>query len=338
MAIYDMQGLDDIADQADFGNKVTLLEIVGTATFNAGQGRVGGTSMSIASGSQLKTVAAYTDPYASVAFFLKVDALPSASTRIILIATNSSGSASASDSGINLEPDGSLWFFGSGSAVSSVSLFPAGSVTAGEYCYICFSTFVSQSGSVDIRLNNSVAHIEADTLRFSGSRYAFIFGFTGMQIDDPVITDDNTHFNYTPSIIEHKVSNLDRAQADFATLGAGAGYEEIDDLIHDGDTSYIYATTPGDASEFGLEDASAAATEIRAVKVSSVASREGTGVNGLEVSLRTSVGTEVTSVGQALVDGVYVKGDSGIVTINPDTGLPFTISEFNALYARCEVV
>lgn len=339
MAIIEMQGLDDIADGTDFINKVTELSVTSTPTILAGQGRNGGNALQIANNTYLKTVLAITTDFASIAFHINIDAYDT--TDILVVFSGNSGlSASTYHGGVRLGDDGSLIVFRENNIDEQI-VFPAGSIVPGEYYYFCASIYRNGTGTLEVRLNNATVTVNADfyDASYGSTCYAAIRGKTDRKFDDIVFTDDNTHVNYSPSLIYHIPVASDLAQADFTPVNAGAGYAELDELIADGDATYIHATDIGDASEFGFGTLPAEVTEVRAVKLVTTASREGSGgTNGVLSTLKTGSDTDVASTNQPLTDGVYTQESSTIVTVNPDTAAAFTVSELEASYVRCEVV
>lgn len=330
MAIIDVHGMDNYSNIADLqaGSSLSLVPS-GTLTIEDGAGKFGGKALRILNG-YLRYPASTT---ASFGFHFKINSLSGAIE--ILRAHSSSNHISAT-----INADGSMTLSRDRDNEQN-TIVPAGTFVTDTWYYFCLSGLQSSPGYIKVRINNATYLWENIDTVYTGTAYWYLqSGSSFIDIDDLVFSNDGNYYLKNPHIIEHKVAVLDRAAQDFATFNGGAGYAEIDELVPDGDTSYIYATNPGDISEFEVSDPSVDMTEVYGIKLTSVASRDGTGgTNGLRVSLMTGENdTEVAYTAQALVDSTYTTEHSSVVTVNPDTAAEFTISEASNLYLKVEVV
>lgn len=133
-------------------------------------------------------------------------------------------------------------------------------------------------------------------------------------------------FFYTP--------NQDTAAADFLPSAASAmGFEMIDDAVPDDDTTYIYSATPGEVSEFDLEDGDASITSIAAVMLIGRSRKTDSGDGNVQMSLISgaSVGAGADN---PLSTGYFTYSD--IFHIDPATGSAITLSAFNSMKMRFE--
>lgn len=336
MAFRDIQGFDNMSTQADFEMLTTGYGITGALTFTAGVGKVSGTAMTISSGVLNRT--ANSGSTNSTGFWFKPGA--TLATTLVEYNHNLNGSTGYVSCRIAIDTDGSIKVYGQGNGLIS-TIFPAGTIVADEWYYFAeSSTSASNSGSVTVRINDQTASASGDMkVSVLSTSYWHLKANSTYLIDDLVTTNDTTYYNYQNIIVAHLKPTSDRAQADFTPLGAGAGYEEIDEDVSDEDTSYISASTVGAASEFELGPLASDLVSVLGIRITTVAAREGTGgTNNLETSIHTSSGTEVVADSQTLVDGSYTASSSSLILTNPDTATGFTLSDVNGLYIRTEVV
>lgn len=330
MAILEIQGLDNYGVGDAFTEQFS--PVVGsTVTFNETAGKRGGTAMQV--NGLLLFVNHPMDAQGDEGSIAANCMFPTVTDRTLFrVHRNTSTTNTSSSLGIvYLKADGSITVAGD-SEIEHV-IFPEGTIVANEYYYICFSFIMSNTGTLTVRVNNATAsHIGPDTFNYTTAYLSF--GGDDTWYDDIVVDNTADYYQNPPRVIEHIVPDSDRAAQDFAPLGAGAGYVEVDDLIPDNDTSYISASTVGDISEFGLSNLPADVTEVHAAKVVTYGAREGTGgTNGVDTSFHTSVGTQLGTVNQPLTDGVYTIGESAVVDLTA-----YTIADVNGFYVKNEVV
>lgn len=333
MAIIDLHGMDTYSSFADMqASSAQSISGSGTATISAGEGKLLGNAL-LLNGS-------ITYPAATTRGFAFWCKIPTLATFYLIFSSVTSGIA-GNHIAVQVTSDGAVVLYrdrGNG----STQAFPAGTIVAGEYFFFSMSGIqgAGTAGQINVRVNNAYYEWQGvDTVYVGTANWKIQSPAGGIYIDDLVVTSDAVYYLNPPRVVETILPNSDRATQDFVPLNGGAGYVEINEGVPDGDTTYISATTPGDASEFNLGDLVNNLGDIACVKLSSSASREGSGgTNGVKTSLHTSGGTEVGSTTQSLTDGVYTIGTSALITTNPDTATSFQVSEVNGLYVRNEVV
>lgn len=335
MAIIDMHGLDNYSTSDDFLEGAMYGTLMyGSATILSGQGRLGGKAMMLDSSSFIYWL--MPDSSSSVAFHGKFSALTG--TRYIVTGGNSTTSIGMTHFRIYVTTDGAVYVaFEDGT--SPVVLFPAGSIVVGEYFYFCASVYSSNTGTISARLNNVTNTVSGDTWRLS-TKYMYLPENSGqMVMDDIVITSDTSHYLLPPQVIQYLPPTADTAQADFVPQGGGSGYEEVDDLVEDGEVSYITGTQIGESSEFTVGAVNPVITSITAMNVVGFAKRVGTeGTNGVEISIVTEADNEVSSMIPALSDTGFTTGISSIGTINPDDGAAFEPSDLATTKIKVTIV
>jgi hypothetical protein len=107
------------------------------------------------------------------------------------------------------------------------------------------------------------------------------------------------------------------------TAGTGSTFAEVDDVPHDGVTSYLTATAQNDASTFNLESSATAGISgtINAVKMMVVAAR----VGGTNTSYQARIRNGSTDVDSATVNGVSgYTARSSIIATDPNGGIAWT--------------
>ena len=120
------------------------------------------------------------------------------------------------------------------------------------------------------------------------------------------------------------------------TPSAGANYQCVDEVQSDGDTTYNQSSTNGHVDLFTLANMTHVPSTIHAVAVTVVASKTAEGAATVKAKLKagatTVAGSEQTLNFSTYNRGIFAKGT------NPDTSLPFTISDVNALEIGYESV
>lgn len=190
-----------------------------------------------------------------------------------------------------------------GSSVSTVIGTTDSIIFAGTFNHIEAKINVdSIVGSVEIRVNG-VRVLLLEDLDL-GSSPATLFqanvgwqgnGGTSYYIDDYILWDDTGSYN-NDFLGQQRVltifPNGDGTEADWSiTGGSGPGYDAIDELAQDGDTSYVRADTVGDKSSFTLPDLPTETAAIRALFVPAMGRIDDAGVGNIKVSMIS--GTDV---------------------------------------------
>jgi hypothetical protein len=120
--------------------------------------------------------------------------------------------------------------------------------------------------------------------------------------------------------------NADTAQADFALSSGVTGYELLDETPAN-DSDYIDTASTAAESNFGLADGPANLTEILTVRPFVRAMKDDAGTCTIAPSIKSD-GVKATVDAQP-VTTAFAYYDSN-VPVDPDTGVPWTLSGINA--------
>lgn len=203
--------------------------------------------------------------------------------------------------------------------------------------------FDQTSGSVEVRLNGAtVVHLAGiDTCATANVEASFVAfrsrGNPGVawDIDDVFAWDTAGSFN-TDFLGDKRVFALvpvaDTTIADW-TPNAGPGFAAIDDDGHDGDATYIEASTAGDVSEFRLMPPNKGISAIAATVTVAVAEKTDVGSATLRASLVS--GASVAGAATHALGSAYAALETVIET-DPATAAPWTRDGLAAALLRLD--
>lgn len=123
--------------------------------------------------------------------------------------------------------------------------------------------------------------------------------------------------------------------SDFTRSAGTENYENVDESIPDGDTTYNYSGNTGAKDDFLFRPYSGAAN-ITAVAVSVTALQESVDTTQLNIGIETE-GTNVVS-GTFDVESVTYKRKTFVVHNNPDDSQPFDTTDLDGLKLTYEIV
>lgn len=198
-------------------------------------------------------------------------------------------------------------------------------------------------GEVEVRVNGlTVLHftdldlktVGSTQLRF-GSFAAFQAG-RSMYVDDIVVWNDDGDANNDfigPASVETIFPVADTAVADFTPVGDSDGFDCIDNVPPDGDTTYIAGANEGDVSEFELGTLPPETEIIKAVYIPFLGKLEDAGIGNAQVSLVS--GADVSLGPDTVLTTAYTYW-GGIHDVDPATGLEWTKAGLEAALVRVE--
>lgn len=154
-------------------------------------------------------------------------------------------------------------------------------------------------------------------------------------IDDLIAWDASGSFN-NDFIGDRRCSLLlpdgDTAQADWSIVGAGSGFQVIDDLVPDDDSTYVAAVNAlGQQSDFDIEDTPPDAEIINAVMSYARARKTDAGDADLQISMVSSGSVDDGIVHPITTEWTYWQD---IFEVDPDTGVPWTPAALDAALLR----
>lgn len=223
---------------------------------------------------------------------------------------------------------------------------PAPVMVAESYQH--FESFVSFSatvGYVEVRVNGVtvISLADVNTGAAGCAQVAMLHHTVGSglpavsltaDMDDLFCYDNTGSFNNSflgdRRVITLK-PNANTAEADWTPVGAATGYEAIDDVAPDGDTTYISSATVGDISEFQYENMPAGISNIAAVVAVNMSRKTDAGPTNMQVSAIS--GASVTDGIDRPITERYTYWQDVFET-DPASAAPFTPAEVDALKIR----
>ncbi|MBB3231694.1 hypothetical protein [Halomonas stenophila] len=351
MTILTMDGFDSPLTPDDVLFQDSIWTFRGTAaSIQAGGGRWGGQALRVtgSNGEGLRSGNLNTSngidfragSQLGVRLHFLFNGLLGATNRVIRLSYSPSTSTAYELATVSIASDGSVTLYTSG---VDPEIFPVGTIVEGGYYYLALDVQGESSGGaadgwIKVRLNGTTVTLNDQTFA-STSTYLHIgldIDSTELLVDDVVVADHHMT-DLVPHRIHSLAPNADRAQADFIPLSGTDGFAMVDEQPHDGDTSYVVASTVGDTSEYEYA-ALGTSLGIYALKFHAVAKRDTSGTNDARHELRLSTGTVLAGADQPLLDDTYRFDKSGVLEQNPDTASAFTETEVNGLYSRHEVI
>lgn len=251
---------------------------------------------------------------------------------------------------IGLDTTGTISAWRSSTAGTLLGTSSTPVITANAYQHVEAMVFFSQTvGTIEVRVNGVTALsltgldtvqsslVECSQVTYGGSAQ----GNTTSQSDvDDVFCYDNTgSFNNT-FIGDRRVLTLsptsNTVQADFVAVGAATGYECIDEVSPDGDTTYISSATvgsPGDISEFGIANLPAGISAVSGVILVEMARKTEAGPANTQWSV-VSGSSESPGTSNPLTE-IYTYRQNVFET-DPATAAPFTSTAVDGLLIKVE--
>lgn len=246
---------------------------------------------------------------------------------------------------VTIQSDGSIGLYTGSSRTLVASSDPI--ITASSWQHIeCKLVIDSIVGEMEIRVNGvTMLHATDLDLGMNGATQ-IVWGTpigeqpgstsVDLYIDDIVAWndtgDDNADF-LGPVRVETIFPASDTAQADWSVTGAADGYDAINDVAPDDDTSYISSDNQGDVSEFGLDTLPPETANIRGVYIPALARLSSAGTGNIQVSLVSE--SEVSEGPDQTLTQVYTYWGS-VHEKDPDTGLAWTKEGLEAALLRIE--
>lgn len=195
---------------------------------------------------------------------------------------------------ICLQSDGSITAR-KGSHTGTVIDISDSILQAGTFNHIeCKATFDTVAGFVEIRVNG-VTKLQIGSLNLGAAGCAqcclMCFNASGMPVTyfDDVFAWDDTGADNNNFIGPQRILTLfvdaDTAQADWLPVGAVDGFNCIEDVPPDADTTYIGSDTVGDKSDFTVPTLPPETAEIRGVIIPVMARLDSAGIGNVLVSM-----------------------------------------------------
>lgn len=226
-------------------------------------------------------------------------------------------------------------------------------ITAEAFQHVeAFVEFDNSAGSVEVRVNGVTACSAAgvDTVNTSNVECSQVYiasrtagtgtaGTGAVDVDDVFCYDDTGSFNNT-FLGDRRVitlfPNADTLQADWTPVGESTGYECIDEANPDFDTTYISAAppgSPGQLSEFGLQDLPAGVSVVSAVEIVNFSRKTEAGPANITAGI---VSNSVPAAGtdQPMTEIYTYRSD--VFETDPDTAAPFTPEAVDDLLVSVE--
>lgn len=154
---------------------------------------------------------------------------------------------------------------------------------------------------------------------------------------DDLVPWDDTGANNNDFIGQQRVHTgfavVDTAEADWVPVGDAEGFDCINDVPPDGDTTYLSASTVSDISEFGLDDLPPETNAIVGVYVPTMGKLEEAGLGNVQTSL-VSGGVASSGPSQPFTTAYAYYGV--VHELDPNTGEPWTKSAVEAALLRLE--
>lgn len=333
MAIVKVEGFDLVGTNADLNSKGW---VTAEGTIGASVGRFGGAGYTL-SGST-SNVLAFSQTfirYTTVSFYFKAPSLSGTQTILAiddLIAPSQLPGLNTEQLRVDTAADGSLLLYGD-SSLRGTSV--TGVIVANTWHHIELQADINASGQGVIVVDGvEVLDISGDYIDGSTAASVVFIGYSTDHILDDIVIQSSS--SSQPTLLgEHKIQTLfpdaDTAQADWTGV-----YTDIDDPVgsHDGDTTYISATTLNDKSEFTLSDLADTPSTINAVNLVTIARKTDAGTKGVTPYIVSDTtrddGLEFGTSESYTVSQTIIEND-------PDTAAAWTASGINALKVGAEI-
>lgn len=303
-------------------------------TASVGSGRFGGNAYQCSSSVNLLLVKPFIK-YTTLSCWIRFEVI--AMTRYVCgvddsVFNQSVPNASYTQAHISVNIDGSLGLHGDFILRAST---PPGTIQPATWHHVEFQVEVGAAGSGYLYVDGILvaSAVGVDFLDGVVNASPTFYGSTDTLLDDLVV--QQSEVSMPPILGEHKIHTLlpsaDTAQADFTGT-----YADIDDPVgsHDGDATYISATTLNSKSEFELSNLTESPSVVHAVQNGISARKTDAGTKGV-TNYIDSNGTEAQGVEFPASETYGPHSD--IYELNPDGATAWTPSSVNALKVGVEI-
>jgi hypothetical protein len=151
--------------------------------------------------------------------------------------------------------------------------------------------------------------------------------------DDMVVADNsgsvNNDFIGNVRVIG-LLPNGNGANSGFTRVGgtASGNYTAVDENPIDGDTSYVASPTVGTVDTYAYSDLPSSASQVLAVCAYPIVRKDDSGSRSIIGHVRSN-GTEADIPGSTLALGANYGTARGIMTTNPTSGTPWSVTDVN---------
>lgn len=204
-------------------------------------------------------------------------------------------------------------------------------------------TIADAGGTVEVRLNNVVvASFTGDTKNVGTSTNIDMvkvdLGISGRQLTDDLYICNTVGSTNNTFLGEVQIQTLlpsgAGSQADLATVGSPANWENVDE-VPPSLADYNYSGTPGARDLYALPDVIGGTTAILAAQVVLTARKTGTAARSAKTLLKSGASVVAGSAGSLSFSPTSVRT---IYDTNPITVAPWDVADIAALEAGVEVV
>lgn len=273
-----------------------------------------------------------------IGFNFKLSTVPTGTVTLVQLLFNSASSGQR-QLAFMCSSDGRL-LVGNGTLSDPTAIYTSSStLNPLSWNYVEFEFTISNaSGSVNMYVNGALFDSASglDTQSQSGSDYNTLviggFNSTGQgataYIDDLYLTDTASYLG--PQRVLTTYVDADSAPSDWSASTPGADpYTMLDEVLCDGDTTYIYSGTAGESAVFSTQNPSITLTSVEAVQIGGFARKTDTGVRGIQLQYVNGGGSTYNSSESIL--GTGYSRPVNLLATNPGTGLAWTAAELNAM-------
>lgn len=198
-------------------------------------------------------------------------------------------------------------------------------------------------GEIEIRIEGvTVLHLtnlnlgSTDIGMLSFEKTQNVSSTGSIAIDDLVVWDTTGTKNNNfmgPQRVYTTFCDADTAVEDWTTTGAANAYQAVNNVPPDGDTTYIQASSSAQKIELELPAIPPEATQLAAVYVETMGKLTAAGYGNVQTSIVS--GAAVANGPSTPLTTSYVYWPS-VFEVDPNTGLPFTKTGFEAAKVRLE--
>jgi hypothetical protein len=209
-------------------------------------------------------------------------------------------------------------------------------IPTGQWTHVSIRVFCDPSvGTVDVWLNEALA-LSLTGLNTGSGASSWAADGTGFHLSDLILQASNTGTDtpFGDRAVQLILPNGAGGDTGFTPL-SGANYTNVDEAPSDGDTSYVYSSTPGTKDTYTLQDLPVAADAVEGIVWKSVARKTDAGTRTIAPVLRISA---TDYVGTTQNPSTSYSGYFQAYAQNPATSAAWTPSDVNGLEAGQEVV
>ena len=228
-------------------------------------------------------------------------------------------------------------------SVTLGSITPLPNIVAWNFFEMKY-TCNSSSGYIEIRWNGQTVYTYSGNTQLTANAYATDLGFNtssnqGVCYANMYLCDTTGGAPLNDFLGDIRVDALmptgEGATLNFTCSTSTIHYSLVNELPPNGDTNYVYSSTPGNQDLYAMADLATTPTSVLAVAVGITARKDDAGTRTLAALVKS--GATLGTGGTFSIPTTFTETQT-LFPLDPNTSAAWTYTTVNAMYAGVQVI